>query len=968
MKKIFSLTLWNVLSVILSTLFAIVLIAYIVCNAYATTINQTLGIETSKIHYGDEEVEDYHKAVYVGNEKIKSVAEQVCEEVEAEGLVLLKNNENTLPFNKKSKVSLFGTGSVYINCSGQGMRTASDKDNYPTFKQALESVDVEVNEKLWDFYSKGAGSSYGGYKRLDSATNLQTYYINEAPWSAYDTALRNSFAEYGDAAIVVITRDSTEGSDVNTTGSDGANGNYLALSPEEEDLLKQITELKNNGTFKKVIVVINTTLQLQMDFLRNEEISVDACMWVGNTGMSGINAVAKAMVGDVVPSGRLTDTLAYDNFSSPAMMSWMLNENGTFSQKYGDSRLDSTQQYYGVYVEGIYVGYRYYETRYADVIEGTQNVGEYDYSDDVAYTFGYGMSYTTFDYSDFKVSESEDGKSYDVSVTVTNTGDSYTGKEVVQIYLQKPYTDYAKKHMMEVSAIELVGFAKTQPLAPGAEQTVSICVEKELFASYDVYGAGTYVLDEGDYYLTVGTDAHDAVNNILALKGYEVNGDAQLAEKVCTVDEIDTKIYSVSSETGETITNRLGDIDLNRYANAGGNTVTYVSRSNWEGTLPVKPVSIALTEAMYNDLQCDKPVKSEGETPVYGKNNGITLVQLRGKPYDDSMWNDLLDQLTFEEQNILLTTQYVSSPAIESIVKPKTQEQDGPTYCKECQELTGARFPSENIWAATFNTELVAKVGEVMASDSLNGGYQGLYVPGINIHRTPYGGRNHEYFSEDPLLTGIMGMVEIQSIQAQGVIAYPKHYAFNDQETNRNGIGVWLNEQSAREIYLRPWQYAAGITKGNSHAVMSAFNRVGTAWASANKGLITDILRGEFGFDGFVLTDMADANGASYMSTIDGVVAGTDAWLSSGKDHTFVPYKNNNTVLNAMRESTHRILYVMCNFSASMNGISESTWIEIIPAWWDTTLTVALISVSILTAGAIAMMIISTIKKERTKN
>jgi len=981
MKKRISKKLWTVLSVITATVLVLSICAYTIAYSYEALLNATFGLKNYReIDTGDgTENTEYFTAKYTTAEDIHAYADDVSERLEAEGLVLLKN-DGALPLDTAAdlKVSLFGMGSVNINCSVQGMRGgvggAADSANaLPTLKEVLEERTdgngaIEVNPVLWNFYTTGAASSYGGEKRLDAATNIQTYYINEAPWRLYDTTVKGSFANYADAAIVVLTRDDTEGADLNVFGSDGENGNYLALSPEERELLTELTKLKVDGTFKRIIVLLNGANPLQLDFLQDESIAVDACLWIGNTGMSGIRAVAKALTGEVVPSGRVTDTFVYDNLSSPAMASWVMNLNGSFSMNYDTNALNNTQKAYGVYNEGIYVGYRYYETRYADVVEGRNNVGIYDYADTVAYPFGSGLSYTTFGYSDYKVAENADGKTYDVSVTVTNTGDTYSGKETVQIYLQKPYTDYAIRNAMEVAAVELIGFGKTDILAPGASQTLTITVEKEDFASYDTYGAGTYILDAGAYYLAAGKNAHDAVNNILAAKGYtradgmDAEGAADLVWST-EVAERDVTTYAVSGETGEEITNRLDFADLNRNPNAGSNTVTYVSRNDWTGTWPRNPIVLKLTDEFMQELQSDIEPESVGTLPSYGIDSGLALIMMRGKDYDDPDWDRLLDQMSYEDQNTLLSTAYCVTAQITSVSKPMTNEMDGPTYCKEGE--TDSRFPCEGIWAATFNLSLLEEVGEALANDCRFVGYNGMWIPGINIHRTPYGGRAHEYFSEDPYLTGICAQAEIKGIQKYGVIAYPKHYAFNDQEANRNGIATWLNEQEAREIMLRPWKYACSPNRGAAHGIMSSFNRVGNIWTSASDGLVNGILRDEFGFNGIIITDMADANGTVYMSCVDGIVAGTDIWLSSGKDHSFMAYRNNATVANAMREACKRVLYNVCNYSAAMNGYSASTQIVRVYTWWELAVIGLLIGAAVATAGSVAMLCVADVQERR---
>ena len=442
---------WTALSVILSTLLVIVLALTSTAYSYEALINKTLGTVNYRVvdNGSEEENTQYYTPKYTDGQQIHDWSADLSERLEAEGLVLL-SNQGALPLDtqKPLKVSLFATGSVNINNSVQGMRggvggAADNSTSLLTLREAIEErkaggQPVEVNPVLWDFYTTGAGKSYGGQKRLNPETNVQTYYINEVPWSLYDATVKASFGDYGDAAIVVLSRDDTEGADLNVFGSDGENGNYLALSKEERELMQELTRLKANGTFQTLIVLLNGANPLQLDFLKDEKIAVDACLWIGNTGMTGIRAVAKALTGEVVPSGRLTDTFVYDNLSAPAMAAWALNQNGQFSAQYDTKTLNNTQKAYGVYSEGIYVGYRYYETRYADAVEGRSGTGPYRYAETVAYPFGSGLSYTSFAYSDWRVQETENG--YDVSLTVTNMGDTFAGKETVQVYLQKPYT------------------------------------------------------------------------------------------------------------------------------------------------------------------------------------------------------------------------------------------------------------------------------------------------------------------------------------------------------------------------------------------------------------------------------------------------------------------------------------------------------------------------------------------------
>ena len=941
-KSFLSKNRWTRLSAVFATLLALMLVATEVTAAYAPVINSTLNTASTKTIGGDENP-IYYEIAYTDANEAAEYINSVYREAEAEGIVLLKNDSGAAPLQSGDTVSLFGTASAYINCSTQGTRDTADKTTYPTLKAALEADGVSVNSDLWDFYATGAGSTYGVTRTA----------VNEVPWSRFTSDLQATFT--GNAAIVVLTRENGEGEDQRAGGlTNTADGSYLSISDEELELLKNLTSLKREGKYGKVILLLNSALTLQLDFLDSADVDIDTVMWIGNTGSSGIYAVADALTGKVNPSGRLSEMYLKDNLSSPAMASWKENFGMSVTQQYaGDiSSLTSSQYNYYAYVDGIYVGYRYYETRYEDVLTGRNGAGDYTYSDVVAYPFGYGLSYTTFAYSDFSVKENADG-GYDATVTVTNTG-SVAGKHAVEIYLQKPYTDYDIENNVEKASVELAGFAKTAELAPGASETVTVTMGKRQFASYDSYGAATYILDAGDYYLTVGTDAHDALNNILALRnvdgttdytGASADGNAALAAVAFHQDTLDDTTFSVSAGTGAEITNVLDSADMNLYNGAGDNSVTYVSRSNWEGTFPAKSVTFTVNKYMLEDLAnitvadfAKKSYYTVRDMPDTGKDGTLTIASLRGAAIDDARWDELVSEISFDEMNNIMTTAICQTAGIASVAKPETKDSDGPAYIKETNTAqngqdTGCRLPSEGVLAATFNTELVRRVGEAFAIDAQVSGVNGIYAPGANIQRTPFGGRNSEYFSEDPILSGLMAAAEIQGIQSRGVVAYVKHFAFNEQDTNRDGAGVWFNEQSAREIYLLPFEYATAPDKGNAHAVMSAFIRIGTTWVSAHSGLITDILRGEWGFDGYVITDYA-GGGLQYMIPLDGVMAGTDCWLMNG-DMDFTAYKENATVVSAMQQAVKRILYITSNYSYIMNGMaSDAVVVSVIP-WWQ---------------------------------
>ncbi len=967
--------LWRTLMVTFLTLAIIFTMVGQLANTYAPALNYALKTSSYKLVESDDEQEssEYFARDYLTDKDVTAYGKSVSEEIEAEGLVLLKNQNSALPLSRGTPVStvLQTAYSFSYGSSGSG---AIDASKYSDLKTALENVNLTVNATLWDFYAANPSQQAITYSRKGDPV----YKVNALAWDSYTDEVKNSIAAAGGTAIVVVGRLGGEGADVSAAKSDGYDGSYLSLTAEEIEILAELTQMKQAGQLDSIVVLINTALIFETAFLDENwtvevngsvfTIDVDACLWVGNVGMGGIDAVAKALVGDVVPSGHLTDTYVKDNFSSPAMASWVkTNSAGTFSAKYENSDLLSSdaQKRYGVYVEGIYVGYRYYETRYEDMVLGRANTGDFDYSAVVSRPFGYGLSYTTFAYRDYTITESEDG--WQISVTVVNTGDA-AGKEVVQVYLQKPYTEYDESHGIEKASVELAAFGKTDVLAPGESQAVTLSVSREQLKTYDANGYRTYILEPGEYYLAVGMTAHDALNNILALKGKTVadgmdaNGDAAFAVQIGRDIVLDTTTYAVSSETGAEITNQLDFADINRYEGRGDNSVTYVSRSDWAGTFPTAAVALSVTEQMIADLASTKaiPDGDSADIPSYGASNGLSLIMLRGADYDDALWDDLLDQMTWNEQAELVMLAGYGSKGVSSIALPEIKAQDGPTGVVDSAE--DVSFPSESIWAASFNTSLIEKVGDALAEDALNAGVTGMYLPGVNLHRTPFGGRAHEYFSEDPYLSGIAVSSEIQGLQAKGIIPYVKHYVFNDQEDSRIGIGIWLNEQSARELYLLPFEYAVAPSKGNAHGVMSSFNRAGCIWTSASSALMETILRGEFGFDGVVLTDMALGQNA-YMS-YDSFVYGTDLFLDpSGAKTQFDSYASSTVFRQSVRQAIHRYLYTIVNSSAAMNGFSAASEIVPVMPWWQL-LILVLQAVSLFVGGAGSLLTVIAIAAE----
>ncbi len=934
-------------SVICAFLFVILFMGTFIAWESASAINAFLGIETSS-SVGEGQI--YFKRSFDSVEALMAENRVTCEQAEAEGAVLLKNENEALPLLKGSrKVSLFGITSASPVYGGLGSAKI-DTSSAPTFKQSMEEAGFEVNSKVWDFYTNEAK----GYSRSAAL-------VGEVAWSKMPEDTVNSISSYGDAAIFVMGRVAGEGNDLRREGvADGAEGgDYLELSPNEESILQGLNSLKKAGKVKKIIVLFNAANALEVEFLRRADLGIDAAMWIGSVGQVGLNAVADLLAGTITPSGKLSDTYYVENDLNPVAANF-----GVFTYN-GNTQTNTKYKSYVVYQEGIYVGYRYAETRYEDVVMGTDRVGTFDYHNTIAYPFGYGKSYTDFEYSDYSVVKNEASAdketTYTVSLKVKNVGNTYSGKESVQIYVQKPYTEYDKATGIEKSSVDLVGYAKTQILAPGAEEVLTIEVAERDFASYDSYGNKTYIIESGKYYLAAGKNAHDAVNNILAAKGYaegliDVDGNAVEGDIDLVADinvDINILTYSKSAQTGNEITNHLSNADVNLYRdkdNKSIGSVKYITRQDWVGTVhyvtePNSYEKLNWTEGLYYDMTYHEIEETRTDWPTYGADNGLMLVDLIGKDYDDPLWDKLLDQLSWNETALQCVDANHLTHEIVSIGKPHTFDENGPSgmsksFVKlgaEYRDVVGMCYPCNGIIAATFNTELAEKIGEQIGEDGLTAGFAGLYGLGSNTHRSPYEGRVFEYYSEDGFLGGTICGYETKGIQSKGMYCYNKHFAFNEQEENRAGIGTWFNEQAGREIYLR--MFADTIRVGNGHNVMTSYNRVGATYSGAHKGLVTDILRGEFGMDGFAITDMG---GDGVEAKPFQILAGNDTFDGNGKVADIGDYrpggaKESPTLAWAMRESVKRICYIVAN-SHAMNGLG-GTIVQITP-WWQTALIV----------------------------
>ena len=957
-------------------IFGITSVGSDIALANAGAITAFLGQSTQEIvNDGESEAIIKNFSDYSSIADLKEAANAITSQVTEEGAVLLKNDNNALPLSQGAKVNLYSSSSVNYIYSGGGSSFAK-KSDFINLKTGLENASFKVNEDLWNWYSNN--DTYFGDHVSNTSSDKASYAIKDAKWDDITTNAKSNEAE---AAIFVLSRYGTEATDLKYSGgslSDYSNGNYLELSPTEIDVLKNLKALKDAGKVSKIIVLLNSVNQVECDYINDPAYGIDAVLWVGIGGTAGTLGVGKILSGEVSPSGKLTDTYWLSHHYNPVYANFgsFDNEGLVLSSANGGK-----SNRYVVYQEGIYNGYRYTETRYEDVVLGAANVGDYDYSKVVAYPFGYGLSYTEFEYSDMTVTENKADDTYTVTVTVKNTG-NVKGKESVQIYLQQPYI----KGGIEKASVELVGYAKTAVLEPGASEKVTVTVDGRWFASYDAYNAKTYVLDAGDYYLTAAKNAHDAINNILSHKqnvdsitidSSKMVGEGNFSLVYKTTKEEDKTTYSVSKVTGNAITNQFDNADLNLYGAANtANSVDYISRNNWQGTVKLgmtenhivlnNQVIVTVTPEMVEDGKkgSEKIEKDDVAYPTYGADNGLTLASLitivDGVPqlvaFDDPRWDALLDQLTWEDTVMLLSNGLRKTFGIDSVGKPTTIDGNGAlgpvggtNYAYSDNENTATnrfaflygdpdmdsspvQYPCAALVAATMNDNLAYELGKMIGEDCLWAGYSGIYGLGANIHRGTYNGRAFEYYSEDPILSGYITANQVAGVRSEGVYVYMKHAILNEQEKNREGVNTWANEQTIRQIYARPFQIA--IEEGGAENLMTGFNRIGVQWTSQH-GFINSVFRDEFGMMGFAVSDYWQ-NG--YMDLVGGILGGSALpdgdTANSAESSALNKYKEGyGTLAWAMREEAHRILYVVVN-SVAMNGYSASTrFITVTPAW-----------------------------------
>lgn len=806
--------------------------------------------------YSDEVTSVYPTQKATNKAEAFANAQEVNLKLAEEGFVLLKNENAALPMNKGARISVFSKNSVNLSYGGSGSG-GFDTSNNKNLYESLNDAGFVTNPTLKRFYE----SSQSGPVRTANSSDLdngdnQKIATAETPQSKYTDAVRNSYADYSDAALVVITRIGGEGFDLpryqgDSEGAVSPDSHYLELDQNEIDLLTAVTD----GTFKRVVVVFNTPSSFEATFLKDSayaafEDKIDAAVWIGFTGSNGITALGEILNGDVNPSGRLVDTWAADFTKNPSFVNF-----GTGCLPDTTDKYDGGMYYSVDYEEGIYVGYRYYETR-------GETDGEDWYNANVVYPFGYGLSYTTFDWTvgDASASEIELGTTITVPVTVKNTG-SVAGKEVVQLYASAPYTlgGIEKAHKV------LVGFAKTKLLQPGESETVTVSFDPYSAASYDYRDANSngfsgYELEAGEYTLYVSRNAHESEKAI----ALNLAADVQIGTDPTTDSEV---------------VNRYTDSE--NFLDSDWQLDTMLSRADWEGTWPTPQTAQqhAGTDRLYEEIRSEEhnnPTDFDSEEyPWFGEEPTLTLRDLLPSAeaegyepvvsYDDERWEELMMGCDEEEMIALINNGAYHTLAMESVGLPATIHGDGPsgfTCFMSKEQVNGTcQYVSEPVMASTWNINLMTELGEAIGEEGTIGDkatgqpYSSIYAPGVNIHRSPFGGRCSEYFSEDPFISGMMGAAEVQGIQSRGVLPTVKHFVANEQETHRSigGDLSWLSEQALREIYLKPFEYTVKL--GETRSIMTSFNRIGTRWTGGDYRLLTEILRSEWGFNGLVICD-----------------------------------------------------------------------------------------------------------------
>ena len=1022
-KKNSKRRVWRGVTTATASLLALSVCASTVVDGFRTDIDKFLGTKSTKLVTEDTDGVDLYtfKSDYTSTTDLLHGIQDVGERMSEEGSVLLKNN-GALPLTKDEtqKITLLGFSSYYpVQGGDMGSsfveNTGTDADTVDMV-QAFKAKGFSMNQTVADMYEalqptfKSEVQSWGGtieYNHITAPSTTGVFSSKEPSQAALDgqnAAWKDSMND-NNVMIVTIARSASENGTYQpgTAGVDPTQNlnqtDPLGLSDDERDLINAaVTAKASNGG--KVIVLLNNASAMEVQEIQDND-GVDAILQVGLPGGYGFYGVADILSGEVNPSGHLTDTYAVKNANSPA------------AQNFGDlqwtnANPDIQMNDAIVEAENIYIGYKYYETRYFDTVMNQGNAAStvgsstgsaWNYDDEVTYPFGYGLSYTTFTQTLDDLNVDLDNETVTAKVTVTNTG-SVAGKDVVQLYVSLPYTDYDKEHGVEKAAVQLLDYGKTAELAPGASETVTITADMQNMASWDSTAdnaAGTkgcYILDAGDYYFTIGNGAHEAVQNVLAAEGQDVGGNADKA-KSWNLGSQDTTAFA-TTKNGTAVENQLADMDVNYWLPG---TATYLTRSDWEGTFPKTYTDLTATDEMVDILDNDiYEINANGDpsTVTFGADNGLTLADLKGvSDINDERWDMLMDEITLEECMIRTGFGGTSTKVIESIMSPETIQNDGPNgiysyplgQYANTDKASGdpcavdANDPNlaykfgtmvnETVIAQTFNKDLAADYGRVIGNYSLWANTAIFWGIGTNLHRLPYNARNHEYYSEDAVLTAGQGTAYAAAAMEYGVIIAPKHLAFNDTEINRTGVSVFMTEQQARENELRGTQ---GIVE-NAHVlgVMTAYNRVGITQDNAHTGLTKNILRNEWGFQGLISEDFIQ--NANYVVLKEAVLNGVTMSCNTG-DNTMAavsekyPYwtveavSQDTTMMTALKQAMKYQNYALANSNA-MDGMASNTKLVSVRTWYDNALTAVQIVFAALTVLATAMYVLDERKSKK---
>ena len=1015
--------LWRGLTTLTASLLTVSVAAGPVVDSYRTDIDKFLGTKSSAMvtDSTDEDLYTY-KSDYSSTTELLDSIEDLGERMSEEGTVLLKNENNALPLSKDEtqKLSLLGFSSYYPVQGGDmgsslSVNKGTDADTVD-FVEALNAKGFGINEDLQKLYK----SLEADFKtEVNMWGNIMEYYHITAPatdgvfaskepsqekMDSVDAQWKDSMDDYN-VMLVTIGRSSTENGTY-LPGVDGVDASQnlnqtdpLGLSDDERDLINAAVEAKkNNGG--KVIVMLNNANAMEIDEIKNND-GVDAIMEIGFPGGYGFYGVADMLSGEANPSGHLTDTYAVTNANSPAAQNF-----GNYEWTNADPSVNINAE--EVEAEDIYTGYKYYETRYADTVLGQGNadatVGSstgkaWNYDDEVSYPFGYGLSYTTFEQTLKSVDVDLANRTVTAEVDVKNTGD-VAGKDVVQLYTSVPYTDYDVENKVEKSAVQLLDYEKTDMIEPGESQTVTITADAQDMASWDssceneAGTTGNWILDNGTYYFTVGNGAHEAVNNVLAAQDQDVEGNKDNVQ-TWELGDFDSSSFAVTLN-GTPVENQLQDADLNNWME---DTVTYLSRNDWEGTWPETYKDLTATDEMISTMADDySDIEANGDpsSVTFGADNGMTLANMKGvEDITDERWSTLMDQLTLEECLIRTGLGGTSTKVIESITSPEAIQNDGPngfnSYplgqyansdastgdpCVIAEDDPNRDYKmgvmaNETVIGQTFSKQLAAEWGKAVGNYSLWANTAIWWGVGTNLHRTPYNARNHEYFSEDAVLTAGQGAAIIKAGHDYGVLIAPKHLAFNDTEINRTGIAEFMTEQAARENELRGTQSC--IEDANALAVMTTYNRVGCVTSNAHTGLLLNILHKEWGFKGLMSEDfiqdpaytkihMAVHNGVTMTcNTGDNTMAAVEAvWPYWSVENA----SQSEELLTDLKQAMLYQNYALANSNA-MDGMSTSTHIEKLNTWYDNLITGLRIGFGVLTVLCAAMYLLGLKKKEQ---